>query len=238
MNPLQMTRQYIEEHQIVERYLGDQLADAEREAFESYYLAHPEVLQELQAAAGLELGLQRLQARGQLQSRPAVGWRYGLAMAAALLLMVYGTSVWRGHPEEAARVAAVQLQQLVDRHGTPLEVAATYDIERTRNRFDAVVALPRLPQAIQLRVRPEVTPVAAAYQVTFIALDATGARRVVARLAGLRPTADEFIELFVSSKHLNPGTYELELRRNDAPYSGPPAQSMLIDVVAETAASR
>ncbi len=76
-----MDRQYIDDHHIVARYLADQLAEAEREAFEVYYLEHPEMLREIEATARFKAGLAQLQASGDLAAlmKPTpwyAQWRY------------------------------------------------------------------------------------------------------------------------------------------------------------------
>lgn len=51
-----MDCKYIEDHHIVARYLADRLSDAERQSFEAYYLANPDVVQDMQAVARLKVG--------------------------------------------------------------------------------------------------------------------------------------------------------------------------------------
>ena len=61
-----MDRKYIDDQHIVARYLADQLPAAQREEFESYYLQHPEMVEELEAAARFKVGLMLLRDAGQL----------------------------------------------------------------------------------------------------------------------------------------------------------------------------
>ena len=61
-----MDRQYIDDHQIVERYLQGRLAADERERFEQYYLEHPEMVDELERTEALIAGL-----RSELGSQTA-----------------------------------------------------------------------------------------------------------------------------------------------------------------------
>ena len=82
-----MDRQYIDDHHIVARYLADRLPEPEREAFETYYLEHPEIVREIEAAARFKSGLAQLRDSGELAVllKPApwyARWQY-LALAAA-----------------------------------------------------------------------------------------------------------------------------------------------------------
>ena len=46
-----MNLKHIYDNHVIERYLADQLDDAEREAFEAYYLQHPEVVSDMESVA-------------------------------------------------------------------------------------------------------------------------------------------------------------------------------------------
>ena len=63
-----MDRKYIDDHHIAARYLADQLSDADREAFETYYVEHPDVLRDLEAAARMKVGLAQLREAGELDA--------------------------------------------------------------------------------------------------------------------------------------------------------------------------
>jgi hypothetical protein len=87
-----MDRQYIREHQVIERYLSGALAADEEQAFEEAYLGDSELLNQLQAAERLRDGIKGLDSAGDLErSRPR--WRQTFAspryaMAATVLLAV------------------------------------------------------------------------------------------------------------------------------------------------------
>lgn len=91
-----MNREYIENHQIVERYLQGRLTPAEEEAFEEYYLSHPEIVEELEVTERLQDGIRHLDAARQLvrHNQPERPWWLRarvspiFAAAASLLLAV------------------------------------------------------------------------------------------------------------------------------------------------------
>ncbi|MDT8397117.1 MAG: hypothetical protein RQ899_00675 [Pseudomonadales bacterium] len=49
-----MNEQYLNEHEVIHRYLVDKLPDDERDAFEVYLLEHPELLDEIEAARHIQ----------------------------------------------------------------------------------------------------------------------------------------------------------------------------------------
>ena len=63
-----------------------ELTDDEREAFEAYYLEHPDVVPELEAAARFKVGLMKLRDTGELskllQREQRRQWPYFAAAAA------------------------------------------------------------------------------------------------------------------------------------------------------------
>ena len=87
-----MDRQYIREHQVIERYLSGALTADEEQGFEEAYLGDAELLDQLQAAERLRDGIKGLDSAGDLErSRPR--WRQTFAspryaMAATVLLAV------------------------------------------------------------------------------------------------------------------------------------------------------
>jgi ferric-dicitrate binding protein FerR (iron transport regulator) len=81
-------QKYLDDHDIIERYLADQLPEAEREGFEAYFLQHPEVVQQMDRTAKLKSALMDLHAAGRLQpllaSQPARRWLIALAALGAI----------------------------------------------------------------------------------------------------------------------------------------------------------
>jgi len=89
-----MDRQYIRDHQVVERYLTGTLTADEEQAFEEAYLGDSELLDQLQAAERLREGLKQADAAGRLKpARRGAAWNQWLASpryaaAASVLLAV------------------------------------------------------------------------------------------------------------------------------------------------------
>ncbi len=224
-----ITKQHIDDHQFVERYLADQLSDAEREEFETYYTQHPEILDDLQAAAGIKMGMALLRTTGELKPLPAPRstprWRPALALAASILIAAFAVAyLFR---DTAPAVLANSLTSF----DTPLTLAATYQVQRTRSDVDATVALPTSPQAIRLRVRPTLEPRPARYRIELLAVGGDDALTSIATLGGMPLDGDGFITLYVSSASLQPGSYELKVSDAAAAAS---VNDFLIEVVPAT----
>ena len=54
---MDIDRKYIDEHDMIPRYARDELAGEELEAFEVYFLEHPEILDEIEVERSLRRGL-------------------------------------------------------------------------------------------------------------------------------------------------------------------------------------
>ena len=89
-----MDRQYIRDHQVIERYLSGVLTADEEQAFEEAYLGDQDLLDQVQAAEWLRDGLKALDSAGGLERlRAPARWRHWLrspqyAAAASVLLAV------------------------------------------------------------------------------------------------------------------------------------------------------
>jgi hypothetical protein len=89
-----MDREYIREHQVIERYLRGALTADEERAFEEAYVGDPKLLDEIELVERLQKGIQDLSAAGGIERPLAGAKRSGLlfgrqwAMAASLLLVV------------------------------------------------------------------------------------------------------------------------------------------------------
>jgi hypothetical protein len=89
-----MDRQYIRDHQVIERYLSGALTADEEQAFEEAYLGDQELLDQVQAAERLREGITELDSAGGLERlRPSGRWRQWFASpqyaaAASVLLAV------------------------------------------------------------------------------------------------------------------------------------------------------
>jgi hypothetical protein len=104
------------------------------------------------------------------------------------------------------------LSALVDRAGKPLPVANSYAILRTRGvSYDAEIELPSTPQAIELRVLPEVEAHPAHYRVAIARVADDDSLSSVGTIDGLVPADDGFVALYFDSSQLTRGRYQLTI---------------------------
>lgn len=201
-----MDRQYIDDNHVVARYLADQLADAEREAFEAYSLAHPEILSELEAAARFKVGLAQLGASGRLayleKPVPAPSRGRWLRLAAVFAAIALGLA-FLVHQYAAPSILALN---------SGVSPRDTYDIVRTRGGgYDAEIAVTPDTEWVRLRLLPEAVAEPPRYRLVLYPADAGGERRPVAEVGAAAPDADGFVPADLRVKSLAPGGYELLL---------------------------
>ena len=208
-----MDRQHIDDHHIVARYLADQLTDAERAAFEDYYLEHPEMLREIEATARFKAGLARLQDSGDLAAllRPApwyAEWRY-LAVAVVAILVV-GIAFYFRTP--APPLMAANLAEL----GGPTSVASSHALLRRRgSAFDAEVTLPSDADAIALRVLPEFGAPDSRYRIFLTRIDADDKKDRLAEVEHLPADDDGMVTIYLNAPRIAPGDYEVTIENDD-----------------------
>ncbi|GFE89281.1 hypothetical protein [Steroidobacter agaridevorans] len=204
-----MDRQYIDDHHIVARYLADQLPDPEREAFETYYLEHPEMLREIETTARFKSGLAQLRASGELDAllKPTpwyARWRY-LAIAAAAILVI-GVAFFIRTPTPplmAANLAAL---------GGPSTVASSHAVLRRRgSSFDAEITLPETGEAIELRVLPEFAGADSHFRISLARVDADDNKQPVAEIDHLTAGEDGMVTLYLDAPRVAPGDYEVTI---------------------------
>ncbi|MFL6550206.1 MAG: hypothetical protein ACJ8OJ_16050 [Povalibacter sp.] len=213
---MQIDHKYIDDHHVVPRYLADQLSDAELEAFEAYYLAHPEILKDLEAVARLKTGLSDLQRRGELdgllRSRKRV-WR--IAVAAVVAATIIAASMLLVRPVTKRVLLASVPSALTDDAGRPLPVLTKRFVMRLRsNGYDVQLAVPGDRQAIELRIVPEQTA-ASPYSLEISRIDEAQPPRVVGTLENIAADEDGYVDVYLDSAQLSPGIYELRLRSSD-----------------------
>lgn len=199
---------------VVNRYLADQLGEAERLAFEEEMLRDPEVLKEVEATARFKAGLMQLRATGELAALQAPGTarlRLAFAAAAVLAMLVIGLGVqqWQGG---GSRMLLA---------GVPdsLQIGQRYALLSTRSdETDVVIDLPVSRQAIALRVLPDAGDAQSRYRVSLSGPGADAAR--ASSVEGLQPGPDGFLTLYLDSARLTPGLHrmvvELESRTEAA----------------------
>lgn len=203
---------------LASRYLSDQLSEAEREEFERRITAEPALVQDLETAARVKVGLASLRDSGQLNSlrryQPPA-WRSPLtiALAASAAVAVIAVALWSGIGTRQERGLMAGSATFVQASG--LEVGSSYSLLRTRGTdYDAIVELPAQPLAIELRVRPE--SAAGSYRATLSRIQPDGSIQQVAAVADLHMESDRFVRLYVDSTRLEPGSYLLVLSTSQA----------------------
>ena len=136
-----MNRDYIDENYVIERYVRGKLRDYELAAFEVYLLDHPDVVEEVQYAAGLQAALERahddlfaeIAEPKHAQSPRAFNSTRTIAIAASVLLAIaIGTSaVLYG------RVSS--MDDLVRSAGDPVVIGREVWLEPVRGSRDVVI---------------------------------------------------------------------------------------------------
>ena len=205
---------------IVNRYLADQLTDAEHSAFEARLALDPDVLRELEATARLKAGLQKLRDTGQLDALVAERSRTPLfySAAAAVAVLVLGIGLLRWSSDSGAPMLAASISSLVDQSGNPLQIGNTYGVLRTRaGAYDAEITLPASQQAIELRVFPSSADRSGSYRASLSLVRENGGEEPPASIADLTPASDKFVTFFLDSAQLVPGEYRLAISREDGP---------------------
>lgn len=232
-----ITQQQIEDGQLAERYLADQLTEAERTEFEQYYAEHPRVLRDLQAVAAIKLGLKSLRTSDELDKlRPQrrTGWlQTSLSLAACLLLAGAATTyLFRGAPTQQTRLGTAT-QALLDNRSAPLRVAASYDVARTRSTVDLVITKPTTADAIELRVSDLLAPPPARYRAELNTLDSGNAAQSLASVSELVLSSEGFLSVYLNSAVVAPGRYQLLIFDDVPEASTEPVTDFLFDVVAD-----
>jgi hypothetical protein len=206
------------------RYLADQLSEAECAEYEARFAQDPEAVAELEATARLKIGLERLRRNGELSeliagTTPSVNRTWMLAMAASIVAVVIGVSLWfpRMH-SPATPILASAATAFTDRSGHALSVISTTPLFRTRaERYDAVIDLPGERGAIQLRVLPSTPMKAAHYQASLSRIRDDNSAETPIAIDNLQPSAEDgFVDVYADSALLSAGRYRLSLTRQAA----------------------
>ena len=211
-----MDRRYIDDHHVVARYLANRLTDEEREAFEAYYLEHPDVVQEMEAAARFKVGLMKLRDSGELAQllrpqTPSRRWTY-LAAAAAVAVVTIAVVLLMQRAPDARSILAASVETLRQTDGHAPTIASQVAILRTRgSAVDAEIPLPAAGEAIELRVLPEFAARPARYRVRLFRMSADDSLQSIGELGGLAPASDNFVTFFVEGDRLQPGQYRLAI---------------------------
>jgi len=226
-----ITPQDIDEQQLAERYLTGQLGATEQAEFEQHYTQDPRVLRDLQAVAGIKIGLALLRASGELQRLNAprtARWPAALAIAASLLVAVTAGYWLRSQPPA---VLAATASALTDSNGVPLSILTTYDLQRTRSDVDVTILKPNTAGTIQLRLLDALEPPPAAYSIELFAILPDDTRSSQAVLDALRTDDSGLLNVYIDAAALEVGSYELRLFKQAAGAERAQLSDFLIDVV-------
>jgi hypothetical protein len=231
-----LSRKYIDDNDVVARYLADRLSDAERESFEAYYIEHPEMLQEVNRTAQFKSGLIDLRDAGKFGnlSQPAPSWNGArvVAIAASIALLAVIGGIWRGWNIELRPTLAGSVSALSNAFQSTLPVVESYSIQRTRSSsYDATIPLPITPAAIELRIKPKVPAVPATYKVSFGAVTADNSTKDTIAIGGLRTAKDGYITVYMNTANLPPAVYELTIAADDGSSTPDTTRSYLIELV-------
>jgi len=227
---------------LANRYLAGQLTEAERAAFEAELESNRVTLRELEATARFKVGLERLRETGELDAmlRPTSTLRQiFVGIAATVALGVIALSFLLGYFKQSHSsqpILAALPAALVGAQGRALPVAAPIAVFKKRqDSYDAVITLPASPQAIQIRVLPQIGSGAARYRVSLAHLRADRSLDAPASVQHLSPDSDGFVTVFAAASRLIPGEYRLAVSAEDGETEDPTkAESFLINVIPES----
>lgn len=218
-----MDRNQIEAEHVVERYLADQLAPAEAQAFEAYYIQHPSMVREIERVLRLKEGLATLRDRQQLEGLMRARrrqWAVPLSIAAALVATIIGLWTWRS--ATAPSPVAATLEELVAESKSPIPLGGKYLLVRVRGTETPVeIALPGARSALELQVLPSAGAAGAPYRLSLARLAADGDTTPAGEISGLSPGADGLVTAWLDSAQLQPGRHTVELTPERADASAP-----------------
>lgn len=125
--PARMDRQFVEQHQIVERYLAGRLPPKGARDFEEFCRRHPELLTELGLDKQLQMALRLLEAGGRpmpWEEQPRRWWEQPQAFLAAVsvcVLLGFTSLIIAGRLSAASRHVSALEQQLATQPLDPVE---------------------------------------------------------------------------------------------------------------------
>jgi hypothetical protein len=220
-----MNRIEIDSNHWVERYLAGRLTETESRRFEAYWIENPDLIRDLERGARLKAGLAALRESGELRSAMRTSWWPGrlrlLVLAASVAVVAIGAALWNGSRDSAGAMLAATPSALPTFAGARLPRGSVHAIMRLRSAAatDAVVILPDSPQALELRVLPELDAAGPAdgavdtrgYVASLTRDTGDGGAPRTLRVGNLSAAADGFVSVFVDSRALPPARYRLRL---------------------------
>lgn len=218
-----MDAKQIAERHVIERYLANQLGDAEADAFEAYVEAHPEMARQVELVARMKSGLHLLRRRGELQSvlnTPPRSWiRHPAFLTGAAASIAVAAVLAFQFAREPMPLLAASFEGLRDSRNEQLQSGASVLLVRARgSAFDGILRLPApgassLAHELVLVVEGAAPP--GQYAVELLKLD-NDELQSVARLGDVAATADGELHLFIRGSVLNAGDYVIRLTTADA----------------------
>jgi hypothetical protein len=222
-----MDHAYIEEHQVVDRYVMGRLTEAETDLFEDHYLTCDECLRNLDLAQKFQSGFQQVAAEEAtglmailaafLRSRRSLALVFALALAVVTLLFVRSARL--GNDLEEART---QLAQAEDRGDEEAQKAAAAgrELDALRTRLQEEPA--RLEGAVTGDIeaqerqesgapRPQVAPV---WLVTLVPVRSGPAADEPSQRITLAPNLEGLV-LELDLDLAGPDLYRVALRQRD-----------------------
>jgi len=221
-----MDEQYIREHDVIGRYLLDQLSDREQYEFEEYYFEHPEIMDELEIARAMRDGLRSEPVRKVLEAALAASASEDPAQQSdpsvphapageshpswsKRLLELIATPAWALSATAAAAVLAALLivQPGVPPSG-PQPVVAELELARTRGEPET--------ETPEISTRAEgvvaLTVDAAGLDANTLEGTIRSGNRVVTQLRLTPDTDMGQARIVIPARSLPPGDYMFELR--------------------------
>jgi hypothetical protein len=232
-----MDREYIKDHQVIERYLQDKLSTDEQAAFEELYLSSPDLLDELEAAQSLQQGLQDLAVLEKAdQAEKRNPWLASVfnspqyAMAASVLLIVSlavtGTLYQRidqqGIEDPGYSLMTTQIQPLISTRATP----GSEQVNKLH--------LGNTPQQFVLMVDPGFSSYS--HYRTSVYLEQNGDRQTTIWQGDrMLPGYEDMLAVSLPSSILKEGVYVVEVEgwRNDWPagHDFEPVETLTFEVI-------
>jgi hypothetical protein len=200
-----MDHKYIQDNQLVERYLQDKLTDEEKVAFEEYYLSNAETLAELELAEKMQDGFRGLE-ESEFFDKPATdGWFNRVFLspqyaAAASILLVFSLGfsgiLYRQQQADDAFYGTQVIPVLSVRSSTS---GQPMDLTRIKQTDDWIVLL----------VDPGMESYAS-YRASVARVDGTDSK-MISQLEDLQPGYEDLLAVGLPGAILQPGDYEIRL---------------------------
>jgi hypothetical protein len=229
-----MDRQYIREHQVIERYLKRELTADEEKDFEETYLGDPDLLDEIELVERLRDGLKELKASGGVAPRRGAWFRtLATPQYAAAASMLLAASLVVSGALYVQNLALRQGQNLVANGG----ITRIVPLVGIRGGSEIVVEAPDASELAVLLVDPGFTR-----HDSYRAVVSRRSNETLTEIwaaDGLAADFQDQIAISMPSRLLTPGDYEIAIagRMKDWPAGrGPePVEQVAVKIVPRAA---